>query len=113
MKILSLLAFALLLSGGQILFKKAAESIDWAAGLLGFLNLWFVSAVMLYAFSTLLWVWILRTVPLNYAYPFTALAFLVVPVLSVFLLREEWSWHNTVSAFLILLGIVVLSLKKI
>ena len=39
-----------------------------------------MAALVLYVGATILWVYVLKHVPLNVAYPFMGLAFLVVPV---------------------------------
>ncbi len=84
--------FSLTLTGGQLLFKRAAQSIvglppsKLVAVLAG--NGWLWTALALYGFSTLLWVWILARVPLSQAYPWTALGAVVVPLAAVALFGE-------------------------
>ncbi|WP_313084427.1 EamA family transporter [Pulveribacter sp.] len=96
------------ISVGQILFKKAALSIidasqwqDWA------LNGWLISALVLYGITTLVWIWVLRHAPLHLAYPFMALAFIIVPVLGRLLLSEPMHFKTLVGGLLILVGITV------
>ncbi|MFD2204225.1 EamA family transporter [Kiloniella antarctica] len=113
MKILILILFTLIMSIGQLLFKKASLEINWNEGVLGFLNPWLIVAVILYGFATLIWVWILRTVPLNFAYPFTAIAFVIVPVAASILFKENLGWQNVVGTILVMAGIAVISLKEI
>ena len=48
-------------------------------------------AVALYAAATLLWVRILTTVPLSRAYPFVALAFVLVPAAGYLFFHEAIS----------------------
>ena len=104
-------AFALLLSVGQILFKQASQSITQDAGPSGFLPLasstYFWSAISLYGGSTLLWIWLIRDIPLNRAYPFAALAFVVVPILSYFVLDERMTGAGVLGSAFIVLGIIV------
>src|SRR5215510_14801958 len=73
-----LAAYALGMSGGQILFKQAAvhlNGIGITDRLLSLMhNLYFVSALVLYGALSLLYVWILTFTPLSRAYPFVALA---------------------------------------
>ena len=80
-QILLLTAYAVGMTAGQLLFKMAANSYAIADGGAGgrlwglFYNLYFLSALVLYAGFALLWVWILSFTPLSRAYPFVALAF--------------------------------------
>ncbi|MDF1595403.1 MAG: EamA family transporter [Acidimicrobiia bacterium] len=110
-QIFFLSAFALLLSIGQVLFKQASESLTNGSGPGGFLSLLesgsFWAAIALYGGSTLLWIWLIREVPLSRAYPFVALAFVVVPILSHFVLDERISRAGVAGSALIVLGIVV------
>jgi undecaprenyl phosphate-alpha-L-ara4N flippase subunit ArnE len=101
------------LSLGQVLFKYAAESINASSkGLLYgvLLNPWLMAALCVYAGATLAWLWVLRVLPLHTAYPFVALAFIIVPILAHFLLGESVKWTTFASASLIFLGVWVSTL---
>ena len=104
-------AFALLLSVGQILFKKASTVFDGDSVIGGFTSLLssvhFWSAIVLYGGSTVLWIWLIRDTPLNRAYPFVALAFVLVPILAYFVLNEGMTRAGVAGSALIVLGIVV------
>ena len=97
------------LSIGQILFKLAAVGMTGSEALwvLALRNGYLWSALMVYGIATLLWVTLLRQVPLRLAYPFAGLAFAIVPVLAHFLLNEPLRWQGIAGAGLILLGIWV------
>jgi len=103
--------FGGLLAIGQILFKRAARSFAGQSGLDGFVSLFtsasFWSAIVLYGMSTLLWVWLLRDVPLNRAYPFAAVAFVLVPILSYLLLDEPITVPAMLGAAFIVVGIAI------
>lgn len=110
MTYLLLTAFAVLLAVGQVLFKKAAlagadEAFPWA-----FVNGWMALALVLYGAATLLWTWILRTTPLTVAYPFAALAFVLVPLLATGFFGEALTLRVLLGASLIVMGIIVSSL---
>ncbi|MGQ0673130.1 MAG: SMR family transporter [Hyphomicrobium sp.] len=104
-----LVAFAALLALGQVLFKKAALAGSAEAFPSAFLNRWMALAIVLYGAATLLWTWILRTTPLSAAYPFAALAFVIVPLLGAVFFGEPLGWRSAIGAALIVLGIVVIS----
>lgn len=102
-----LVLFASLLTVGQLLFKKAAlasaaEPLPWA-----FANGWMALALILYVAATLLWTWILRTTPLSVAYPFAALAFVFVPLLSAGIFGEPLGARLACGMALIVAGVIV------
>ena len=74
--IIQLIGFTLLMSMGQLLFKKTAmtitnNSITEATGLLeGIIRAlqipWLYAALLVYALATMLWLYILQRIPLPY-----------------------------------------------
>ena len=96
------------ISLGQILFKKAAASIadatQWQQWVF---NGWLITALALYGITTLVWIWVLRHAPLHIAYPFMALAFLIVPCLGWLFLGEPIHVQTLVGGALILAGITL------
>ena len=96
------------ISLGQILFKKAAASIadatQWQQWVF---NGWLITALALYGITTLVWIWVLRNAPLHIAYPFMALAFLIVPCLGWLFLGEPIHVQTMVGGALILAGITL------
>jgi drug/metabolite transporter (DMT)-like permease len=111
--IAQLTAFSLLLSIGQMLFKKAAQlpaplaSVPGMTALL--LNAWFWLALTLYGVATLLWIMILQKMPLSQAYPFAALGFVIVPLASWLLMGETLSLLYCLGMALIVAGILVIA----
>jgi drug/metabolite transporter (DMT)-like permease len=100
-----------LIAAGQMLFKVAAaqwriDGWSWSTAR-GFLSPAMVLALILYGMTTVLWVFILRTVPLSAAFPVYALVFVLVPVAAHFLLNEPWSWNALVGGAVILLGVII------
>jgi len=100
-----------LIAAGQMLFKVAAaqwriDGWSWSTAR-AFLSPAMVLALILYGMTTVLWVFILRTVPLSTAFPVYALVFVLVPVAAHFLLNEPWSWNALVGGAVILLGVII------
>lgn len=102
------------ISIGQLFLKLAAINLHnpkavgiWIGSYR--LNLYFIVGIGLLGASTLLWIWVLRTLPLNIAYPFMALAFVIVPLLSYYLLGEPLGWKSFVGGLLIIAGVVIIS----
>lgn len=109
-----LVAYACGMAAGQLLFKLAASGlqrlpspsdapVEWLAGVLG--NPWFVAAMAAYGFLSVVWVWLLGFVPLSRAYPFVALAFVLVPVLGHFVFGDPLSPRFLAGTALIAVGL--------
>ena len=102
------------ISAGQLLLKIAAVNMSNprvpSVSLAGFgVNLYLVAGVGVLGAATLLWVWVLRTVPLGIAYPFMALCFIIVPALGFFVLGEPVTWKTFVGSALIVGGVAIIS----
>lgn len=96
------------ISLGQMLFKKAAAAIPDATHWQHWVfNGWLIAALALYGITTLVWIWILRHVPLHIAYPFMGLAFLIVPCLGWLFLGEPIRIPTLIGGTLILAGITI------
>jgi undecaprenyl phosphate-alpha-L-ara4N flippase subunit ArnE len=101
----------LLIAAGQLLFKSAAgqwriDGWSWAT-VRGFLSPMMLVALVIYAAATLLWVFVLRTVPLSSAYALFSLAFLIVPVLARVFLGEAISANTLVGGAIIVVGVII------
>ncbi len=102
------------ISSGQLLFRAGALKIK-GTGFHALMNaisqpyLWL--ALILYALTTLLWVHILRTTPLNFAYPWMALAFGMVPLLAFFIFKEPIGINQIAGFLLIIIGVTLSGLK--
>ena len=119
---LYLLFFVLLMCTGQILFKKTALILSQShysmhiskvfESLLILIKIpYFFLALLVYASATLFWLFILQKIPLSIAYPFTALAMVIIPILSIFLFQEKLSLNYWIGATLIVIGIFIISVK--
>ena len=109
-----LLAYAVGMAGGQLLFKAAA--LRYAAEaplgerLLSLIqNIYFLTAAALYVALTVLWVWILTFTPLSRAYPFVALAFAVTPLLGGFVFGEPLTARLMIGIGFILCGLLLVA----
>ncbi len=95
------------LATGQILFKLASETLSFTAS--GFLaslfDLRLLAALFVYGVATIMWLAVLKMTPLRLAYPFIALAFVIVPILAHFILGEKIGWNTFAGAALIGVGV--------
>ena len=108
---------------GQLFFKKTSSilvesniSLSLTNFLEFILNLlkipYFFIAILIYASATFFWLHILQKLPLSQAYPFTALAMVVIPILSMLIFNEKLTVNYWFGASLIVLGILVISLES-
>jgi drug/metabolite transporter (DMT)-like permease len=100
-----------LIAAGQVLFKVAAaqwriDGWSWST-LRAFLSPAMVLALIVYGATTVLWVFILRSVPLGSAFPVYALVFVLVPLAAHFALGEPWSWNAMIGAVVIMAGVFI------
>ncbi len=106
-----ILACVLGISAGQILFKLASVAIPDGPGISGWLqfamNKYFLAALVIYGSATILWILALKRVELFIAYPFMALAFIIVPCASYYFLGEPLTGKTLVGAALIIAGLIV------
>ena len=111
----TLLVYALLvltpmiIACGQVLFKIASQR-SVASGDKFHMILFdpvFIFSCIVYAGATLLWTYVLRTVPLAYAYAFMALTFVVVPILATFWLGETITTRYIMGGTLIIAGLFI------
>lgn len=108
--IVLILICVLAISSGQLLFKKAGFELETAGTWLN----WRVAivtgaAIILYGATTFLWIYVLRVVPLNQAYPFVAMSFIIVPVSSYFIFHEQLSAGHMIGFALIVGGVIMIT----
>ena len=70
---------------------------------------WFYCALCVYAIATIFWLYLLQRIPLTLAYPFTALAMVIVPILGIYLFGEKVTNNYWIGAILISSGIVIIA----
>jgi multidrug transporter EmrE-like cation transporter len=99
------------LSVGQVLFKLGAMHLNANAqgGLIAWLNVPIVAAVIIYAVCTVMWIGALRELPLRVAYPVVAVSYLLVPLLGHLFLREPLTARTMVGGLVILVGVIIAS----
>jgi drug/metabolite transporter (DMT)-like permease len=93
---------------GQILFKQVAVNYNKIGSLfdLRVLGILLVACIM-YAISTGLWVWALRSMEISKAYPYFALGFVFVPLLGALFFGEVLSIRYGVGIIMIVTGVVM------
>lgn len=111
--VLGLFVVALMLGGGQLLFKLAANRLVIGQGVgqlaASFVTLPMIGALTLYGLTTVLWVYLLHGLALSRAYPFIALAFAIVPLLGWLLLDEALGPQYWIGLAIVLAGLYVIA----
>lgn len=109
--LLSLATFTVMLSLGQLLFKRVGLSIQGQSAsdavVSAIKDPALIAALMLYGLATVLWIWILSRVPLMQAYPWVAAGIVIVPMLGWLVFGERVSWIFWIGVALIVAGIIV------
>lgn len=96
---------------GQVMFKMTGEKLAaYPAPSVQsvMLSPIFLGALALYGGATLLWIYVLKTVPLSYAYSFMALTFVIVPVLAHLWFGEALNAKYFVGMGLVIAGLLTL-----
>lgn len=99
-----------LLACGQMLFKLGSngKSINKLSDIISLvLSPVILLALMLYAGTTLLWLYILSRVKLSYAYPIQALAFPVVLITSALIFHEQIPINRWLGVGIIFIGVYI------
>ena len=118
--VIQLISFSFLMSCGQILFKKTALSLandkdpNMVFGVIegiikALSNPWLYCALTVYAIATCFWLYILQRVPLPQAFPFTALAMIIVPIFSSIIFGDKLNYSYWMGAILIISGISIIA----
>ncbi len=98
-----------MIAAGQVLFKLTSEKLA-ATGApfhTALFNPVFIFALAIYGTATLLWIYVLKSVPLAYAYSFMALTFIIVPLMAALWLGETLTLKYAAGAALIIAGLVI------
>jgi undecaprenyl phosphate-alpha-L-ara4N flippase subunit ArnE len=100
-------------TAGQILMKVAGNSWGEANTFFNYRTMfWTFLAFSIYAGSSVVWLYVLRQIPLSQAYPLMSLTFLLVPIASAIVFSETYSWINVVSSLVIMFGISINAISR-
>lgn len=112
-----LVAFPCFIALGQVLFKLTAAHARGKAAGEAFAAVAsqpvFYSALAVYAFGTLLWVWILGRYSLTVAYPFAAVALVAVPLLERVLFGVHASPVYWLGLLMIVSGVLMVTRSRV
>lgn len=105
--------FVVMISSGQLLFKKAALTAGTITSIADLRHLatngWLWLALVIYGAATVMWIPILQRVPLSTAFLFNALCFVIVPVSAAMIYAESIGWRHVIGIALIVAGLAVVA----
>jgi drug/metabolite transporter (DMT)-like permease len=107
-----LLGTPLMIAMGQVLFKMTSATAGEFSvrGLLALaLNPILIAALVLYGVGTVIWIYVLRSVPLTIAYSFMGLTFCFVPLLAQAFFGEPLTLRYALGAVLIIAGLLAIN----
>ncbi len=108
--LLGTLVVVFCISAGQIMFKLTARAWNVSHDIFDpHVYGWFLAAITLYALTTFGWIGVLTRAPLSKAYPFMALGFVLVPLVSRPLFGEQLGVYYTVGTTLIVMGLILVT----
>ena len=109
---LQVLACVLMIAAGQVMFKWAGINISSNKDFLFSKGFWIAgAAIALYGFATIVWIYLLRNIPLSVAYPFMALSYVLVPLAAWVFFSEQITLTYMAGIALIILGVLVTTVR--
>ena len=107
-----LASFPALMTAGQMLFRHCAQagrdaSLTALVSLLVTMPVFYFT-LALYGIATLLWIWLLGRYTLAIAYPFAALAVILVPLFEVLFYKQRLAYSYWVGLSLVIAGILII-----
>lgn len=103
------------LAAGQVCFKLAADQSDEAGNPLALykvaISVPMVSACILYATSIVIYVFLLRRIPLSQAYLFSIAGAAIVPFIAASVFKEPLSINYIIGAVLVITGVSISTLS--
>lgn len=101
-------------SVGQIVLKMGMNSMgpitNYAPSTIItiFLNPYILSGLAMYGLSAIFWLIALSTEDLSFVYPFIALTFIIVLILSNVILKENIGMYRIIGTLIIILGLILI-----
>jgi multidrug transporter EmrE-like cation transporter len=100
---------------GQFGLKLASADLQTGNGLwqlgLSMLNQKMILAIVCFAASMLMWIFVLRKMELSIAYPMVSLGYVFVMLLSIQFLNESICFSKIIGTGMIVSGVIVLNIK--
>ena len=105
---------SMLMVTGQTLWKLGAsgKEIHGLGQLLRlFLSPYVISGLMVYAFASVLWIYILNKGELSYVYPIQSTAFIFALLIGTTFFKEQLTASKVIGVLVICLGVIIITRK--
>ncbi|MHB8073367.1 EamA family transporter [Desulfosporosinus fructosivorans] len=105
---------SVLMVTGQTLWKLGAtgKEVHSLGQLLRlFLSPYVIAGLMVYAFSSVLWIYILNKGDLSYVYPIQSTAFIFALIIGTTIFKEQLTLTKVIGVLVICLGVVIITRK--
>jgi undecaprenyl phosphate-alpha-L-ara4N flippase subunit ArnE len=101
--IITIIICTLLTAAGQVLMKYSTSGLDNLLDAIT--NIPLIGGLIIYAVASVLLITALKNAELSIVYPFIALSFVWVTILSIILFNEQVSLINTLGIIAIIIGV--------
>jgi len=105
---------SMLMVTGQTLWKLGAtgKEVNSLGQLLRiFLSPYVIAGLMVYAFSSVLWIYILNKGELSYVYPIQSTAFIFALIIGTTIFKEQLTASKVIGVLVICLGVIIITRK--
>lgn len=100
-----------LLVGGQTLWKIGIAKFkltDLKSLLLAMFSPWIIAGIVLYVIATVIWIYLLKQMPISLLYPLQSLAYVLTIFIAIFLFHEHVSAWRWAGVAVIMVGVTLL-----
>ena len=104
-----LLVVVIFNSFAQVFLKISANRLDSNNDLTSWGDIWLILGIGTYILSMLLWLKIIKNIPLSLATPISGFTFVLVPLLCYTFLNEKLTTQYFIGSIIIMLGILLIS----
>lgn len=105
----------LLMTSGQLFFKRSADFIsanpDISFPTYFLVNPWFYAAVGLFGLATIVWTQVLTKMPLSVAYPIASAAYILTVIGAAVFFHEQIGFQGILGVLLIMSGIALTAMQ--
>ncbi len=105
--ILILINIVLLVSG-QTLWKIGIEPVHLTgvkSVLIAMFSPWIIAGIVLYVIATVIWIYLLKQIPLSTLYPIQSLAYIAAVFVAIFVFHEHVSVTRWIGVGVIMIGV--------
>ncbi|MGL4742235.1 MAG: EamA family transporter [Sarcina sp.] len=99
---------------GQLLWKIGLAQVSLGSVkeiFFALFNKYIFAGLLIYAFATIYWFYILKTHDLTKVYPLQSMSYIISLASGYFILHEKITTNNFIGTIVILIGVAIISMK--